>query len=311
MNKSRGINLIIQGPIFSPGVNGKGKKVDYNCVNNINQILNKYKHLFEHIVLATWIKEDISAIDRHKNLHIIQVEDIGGDFKRASCFWGMENIKRQFLSTWAAVDYLNKLIKKTDLLVKLRTDQLVDLNLLVDELKKIYTSGSDKIVIPCINRKYVYPNDYFWAGSLNRMQKFLSAQLYSMSPLYNAHESMIYNYKSHDESMVLSEFNLFMNLVFWNKRKRARRIFENYNIFSKEIIKTCRWRGEYVKDSNQRQFDYECPNTDFDFDFHVRKYINIKRYISAVILKRKHSKKRLKRLIDIMENKNKEMIIAV
>lgn len=299
-NNSKSVNLIIQGPIFSPGINGNGEMVEYNCVKNINQVLTNYKHIFEHIVLVTWVTEDISRIDKHENLHIIQVEDIGGNGKRTSSYWKTENIKRQFFSTWVAVNYLNDFIEQTDLIVKLRTDQSIDLSMLTKELINIYLEQQDKIVVPNLNNRFIYPSDFIFAGSLERMDKFLSDQLYSLTPLYNAHESMIYNYNRNKNT---SEFQLFVNLIFWNKKSRAKRIFNNYSFFSKRIMETCYWRGAFVKNFDQKQFNYKMPNNNLDIAFHFRKYINIKRFISAGILDRKQSKNQLDKLIDIIENK--------
>jgi hypothetical protein len=305
--KSRSIHLIIQGPIFSPGINGKGEKVNYHCEQNINQLVDKYKNIFGHIVLATWKKEDISGINKRDNLHIIQVEDIGGDSKRTSYYWTTENIKRQFLSVWAATDYLSNLINDDDLVVKLRTDQSIDLCLLVDDLDKMHTHDDNKIFIADINSKYFYPSDYFWAGTLSTIQKFLTVQLNAISPLYNAHESMIYNYNKHNDK--LSEFHLLIKLLFWGKMARAKHIQENFSLFPKQVMESCCWRGEYVKNFSQRQFDFQFPKRQLDLSFLMRKYINIKRYTNEGILKRKFSKNRLRKLKEIMENSNNEKIL--
>lgn len=311
MTKSRSINLIIQGPIISPGTNGQGKKVDYNCVNNINQVLGKYKNLFKHIVLVTWKEEDVSTINKHENLHIIQVEDIGGDFKRPSnIFWKTENIKRQFLSTWAGVNYLSNIVEDTDLVIKLRTDQSLDLNLLIDEMENVKKNGDDKIIIPFISLKpFFYPCDYFFAGSHKIMQKFLSDQLYSLFVFMNAHESMVFNYY-HNNKRKVTELQKIINLLCWNERRRVKHIYNNFNLFSKELIFSCYWRGAYITDIDNKLFDFEYPKL-FNLKHLLLKYVNIKRYFITGVLKRKLSKQRLQSLIEIMENKNKKMIITI
>lgn len=308
ITESRSANLIIQGPIFSPGVDGKGEQVKYNCEQNINQLLDKYHGLFKHVVLVTWKDEDTSAINKCDNLHIIQVEDIGGDFKRASnIFWETENAKRQFLSTWAGVDYLRNIAADTDLVVKLRTDQSLDLNLLIDQLEKSGKNGDDKIMIPFISLKpYFYPCDYFFAGSNKTMQKFLSDQLHSLVVFMNAHESMVFNYYHYKRKV--SEFQKIINVLFWNERRRVKHLHKNYELFSKELISTCYWRGAYITKFDNMMFNVEYPKL-FNSHYLLIKYINFKRYFVRSILNRKESKYRLQKLIEIMENKDEKKIL--
>ena len=311
MNESMSINLIIQGPIYSPGVNGEGEKVEYTCVKNINKVLEEYGNLFKNVVLVTWKSEDISGIKKHKNFHIIQVEDIEEDFKNVLI---TEKVKRQLLSTWAGLNYLlTDRIKNTDLVVKLRTDQSLDLNLLLNESEILLEKGNDKIIVPCMDKNTrIYPADFYFVGSAKRMEKFLSQQLYSIFVFTNAHDSMVSNYH-HNKNKMVSEFRKLVNLILWNERKMENQIYNNFNLFSKKLLTTCCWRGEYLKMENiqEYRFDFKCPKKfHLNYSLMKYKYHTINFYFKTSILDRKIAKSRLKRVTDIMENKNGNMIIT-
>lgn len=307
MNILPPINLIIQGPIYSPGVNGEGEVVEFDCINNINSILDKYGNLFHNVVIVTWKKENTTQIKRTENLHILEVEDIGGDFKRASnVHWQTENVKRQFFSTWVGLDYLDSKIKENELVFKLRTDQSINFNLLITELKNKKLIDFNKIVIPfLVSIPMVYAADYYFLGTKTSLNKFLISQLNSPCTFCNAHESIALNY---DKNKEMSEFIKFKQLIFKSERSRIKKLSENFDLFSKELLLSCVWRGKYIINTNNYQFDFHFERK-FNIQFLILKYVNSKRFIISNLINRKKTKEKLIGLTEIMSKDNKEKVI--
>lgn len=153
-------SLVIQGPILSKGRTGKtyleyksreskNLIVEYNCIENIQRLLRAYNHLFKKIVIVTWADEQIETSDVAfcDNCTLLKIEDVTTVYKNSFHPTGQINLLRQYLSLKTGIQELNE-ESDEHFIVKLRTDQFVDLEMLlknhnaypvIDKKNKIYT----------------------------------------------------------------------------------------------------------------------------------------------------------------------------
>ena len=301
------IDLVIQGPMLSPGVSGNGKYVEFECTNNINKTIDLYGKLFENIVLVTWKGQDVSKIQKYNNLKILEIEDIGGDFKNSSNkFWKTENYKRQFYSTYMGLKYLKNNNLSSDFIFKLRTDQTVDFNLLKTELAK--NIDNNKIYIPAYVLSSAiyrtYPVDYFFVSNYDIMEEFLLSQIHAAYGFFNAHESMLFNYypKNLYPKNEFSVFKRVLNSLFWSDKTRVNNLYQRFDTFSQDLYVSCEWRGNFVKTTQNIFFGNSNQTNQDGISFKMR-YLNFKRFVQSYMLNYSGVKKRMKQ-IELLINKN-------
>jgi hypothetical protein len=154
-------NLIIQGPILSVGMTGESylkytaeKTADhivrFNCIANIQNILQRYAHFFNEIVVSTWESETISASDISfcSNCTLIKSKDITGVYKNKKHPNGQIGLIKQFYSLRQGISALTSKEEEC-FIVKIRTDQFVNLELLIKEHENKTTEEKEKKI--CIS----------------------------------------------------------------------------------------------------------------------------------------------------------------
>lgn len=211
-------SLVIQGPILSIGRTGKthiGYKnkeaskqliVNYNCIENIQQLLRTYAHLFKEIVIVTWVDELIEESDIAfcENCRLVKIEDITPSFKSSFHPTGQINLLKQFLSFKKGIEELST-DHKEHYVVKVRTDQFLDLEALLKAHKEsLEEEKAHKIYVPYFSNYEIA--DFYFVGRKNILLDFCNAVMDLPSyPQFN---------------IVGFSVHLIMPLLYWLSKER-------------------------------------------------------------------------------------------
>ena len=137
-------SLVIQGPIVSRGITGRSEKgraegkplevVTHHCKPTIRKTIERYGHLFDQIVVATWEGEDIEAEDLAycPSCQLLKLPPTQYFFKSDRRPTGEVNMLKQYVSTQEGIKAL-EIKAKPHYVVKVRTDQVVQLEALIKE----------------------------------------------------------------------------------------------------------------------------------------------------------------------------------
>lgn len=203
------MNLIIQGPIQSIGRGGKSAWltneqiepediINFNCENNIINILESYSNLFNEIILVSWRNEIISEsflnkVGKFKNLKLLTCDDqeflnvpdfnYHGDL--ATTAVAKNNKLRQFYLIHEALSISTE---RQGFWLKIRTDQYLDLRAFLEiEYKRGF------VYVP----KY-YPrgfHDFYFISDYESLKKM--SQLYVFKHYefdINLHKDFLLNF---------------------------------------------------------------------------------------------------------------------
>lgn len=141
---SASYSLIIQGPILSTGRTGithasyspgeTAAIVDYDCKESIRELLDRYGNLFQEVVIATWEGEPIESdvVQAWSHCHLLKLTPPTKVYKSRYHPTGEIALTKQFYSLKAGLGAL-KAVNKKHYVVKVRTDQIPDLNRMLSE----------------------------------------------------------------------------------------------------------------------------------------------------------------------------------
>ena len=284
-------SLIIQGPLISSGVDGAqahrdiktlkdSDEITWDCREGTRKTINKYGHLFDQIILSIWKSCPKIMIDNSRT-HIIRSPDLN-EIKhtvfRLTGQRGINNSHRQFYS------FLRGLEKLDDekLVVKIRTDQQIDLDTLLDYLKR--DNCRQHIYFPSSNLNN-YVSDYYIAGKVGSLKKIISASLekfYHPNPHLNIETATC-------EFLGLNVAEMQncsdKNFEFpWDEDDKVKNYFflkfrDGYGLLPRQVFKTINWRGtkisnEYFNSSGELVFgDSYFP---FFFIKRIKKILGLK-----------------------------------
>lgn len=271
MNAHQKITLIIQGSMVSPGMTGSGGWAIYSCYKNVEKILQRYGYCVDNFVLSIWDTEEFSY--DHPKLHVVKSINPG----LRSTLNG-EKATSQFLQSYAtyqALLFCERYLRQ-DIVIKIRTDQLVDVVGLINHMKVV--DGAYDDYKKSNQSGYIYfPNalswspysvgDFYIGGHFRDLLNFFEAQVHlashSMSSAFSwVHSDIVfrYAYRYLRKEFNLPDFYYFPNiapafrhdlypcpcrfkysintLVLWEK-------LLNHSIcfFTEEIANSMFWRG--------------------------------------------------------------------
>ena len=260
------VGLLIQGPLLSIG-RGAGnyqKKKDtpedhlikHDCSETIIRNINNYRDLFDEICISTWddeiVPKKLELFLENQEINIFQ--------------FNKENIKklpklkvpnRWTKSTKNIMSRNNNLIQYTGCyegskkfrnithLIRIRTDQEVDIKKLIHELNSI---SSKKILVPSIHyENEIYQiSDFYFGGDYQLMLKF-----FDCSSKYHFDNSPHINpILAFAKENALTELEIDESVLSYSKESFQYKILQNHviktNFFpcAKEIYTKIRWRGE-------------------------------------------------------------------
>jgi hypothetical protein len=266
-------NLIIQGPILSPGRTGKTLNdpltkeaiVDFRCEQTIIDTIEKYGHHFGKILVVTWQSEefDESLLSPYPNCEFIKLVDLAPTLvlRKQRLPTDFNNKFKQFYACAEAAQRLQQRDEK--FILKIRTDQLVDLDRLLQEHRHAVTndsSKSNKVFVPYIVNQTFMISDFYILSEKKTFEKFCSSMLWGNYLEFNSSVhldlSLKYAYVEHREKLNISTRTYFLNS--FNKHVNSDKItLRNYLVryvyeaFSKELIETTIWRGDTIR------YDYD------------------------------------------------------
>lgn len=171
------VHLIIQGPIISWSPKSQTNS-NYDSTENIILLLQNYALQFKSIHIVTWNDQPTNGLAelineaKFHNVYLKKINDpgIGSDIFGAL----PDNRLRQYFSTRAGIDFANSHAHSGDLCIKVRTDQFIDLSLLVKELRAIISADHNKIVFPFALPRDLYSvGDFYIGGKIDVMLQFL------------------------------------------------------------------------------------------------------------------------------------------
>ena len=246
--------LIIQGPLISNGIDGKNahisikslnkdQEVSWDCRQNIINIIEEYGHLFDRVIVSIW-KSCPTFELQYKNVDVIRnpdLEDIKKPVFGLDGSRGVNNSHRQFLSVLSATESLND----DDYVIKIRTDQYIDLSEILSYLEK--QKKLQEIYFPSSNL-YDYISDYFIAGrvfSINSIFKAALKNFYHPNPHYNLETSTCI-YLGMDPGSIPNLSNASFD-VEWSQRDAVASFFmqkfnRGYGLMPK-CFSSVIWRG--------------------------------------------------------------------
>ena len=126
MKNEKKITLIIQGPLISSGMSGSGKIEKYNCYENVKKIIDRHQLEVNHFILSTWDDQDF--IYDHPKLHLVKSKNPGLQSTLSS-----RRLTSDFLQSYGVYNALLfcKENLEQDYVIKVRTDQYIDVNKLI------------------------------------------------------------------------------------------------------------------------------------------------------------------------------------
>lgn len=183
-------HLVIQGPIISKGITGKtyldfqkGVKdqsiVSHNCLRDIQQTIEQFGALCKSISISTWEDEPINDADlpSHPALKLSKLKRLDSQFTSKSTPTGQVNLLRQFHSFKEGIKDLQN-VAEDDFIIKLRTDQFLNLQTLIDEHQSCSEEVRNrKIFIPFFLKSRNTISDFYFVGTAKNMIALCDAVL--------------------------------------------------------------------------------------------------------------------------------------
>jgi hypothetical protein len=264
------LGLIIQGPISSPGITGdmfgKGKYsidsskiVNFQCQENIVNLCKSARPHFEKIIVSTWdnqesrkFKEGIPAA-----VEVLLLQDPGprpGKYKPKNEYeieFLSNNKIRQFQGIRAALEILRKC--NLDLIVKVRTDQYIDIPKLATELREFSNNVADRgffVPYTLTSVPWAIP-DFFIAGTPRNLLSLCELMTSSFEFHWNVHRDLFFKgglvLQPHLTLSVMSMTQRSNDRVTGPEAQVMRRIQEIWLNGSQDLFSAMSWRGKTIE----------------------------------------------------------------
>ena len=260
------LHLIIQGPLLSVNENKPFGESIYDCRPCVARIVNEYQHLFRSMTLVTW--ENQPALVGLPQLQSYYIKDAQRGVKK---YYGygrvyIDNKKKM----WHGIDYaLRKnpyLYQDVDAyIIKIRTDQYLDLELIADFLSLVgdeilkrrifvpfFSYRKDQIALSEFPSAFL--SDYYVFASAPLFFKFIRSQIKPYRDLTRCvHSDSFYRYVAHMFPALYKDQPLsfkIQNGYLYHQTKEP--ILQGYcNCFyplPKSAFATLEWRGAKIAD---------------------------------------------------------------
>jgi hypothetical protein len=283
------ISLIIQGPMLSKGITGKldGKIVEYDCRKNIDEIVSKYCHIFDYIVLCSWENDELAKNYNNPKIKKLLLNDkFKNKFQKIKNNNKINNKERQFYSVLKGCEFFEKKGYE-GLVLKIRSDQIFNLKKIKDFSQKKEIINSNKIYVPFISQKnfkdnspnpIIHFSDYYFLGKLKNIKSFCKIQLYEKEKSESIHRDAFFRYawKRFGKELNIKEKYYFSKnpLIIEENKEIVLKVYDElFAPMLKEFYDTLIWRGKSTKGNNQtkRHIYYE----DWFHNNYKKKYLDI------------------------------------
>lgn len=253
--------LIIQGPLISYGRTGKAIStplknltqsdlVNFNCLENIGNIYKKYSDKLD-IVCVVWDSEppELMAmlLKYIPSNAVVLARDKTPKIKPKSSLIPGNNKYRQFLSSSIGSKWL--LERGCDYLIKMRSDQSLNLEALLVDIKKVSVFRDDFLLVPKLDLLGADNlDDFYFAGKTSLLHQLFTTYAQGKDEFFDlVHLDIFYKWASDfglkpKYSHILREtkfFDLYIDNV-WN------------NLFipaSSLVYESIVWRGEKINEN--------------------------------------------------------------
>jgi hypothetical protein len=264
------IGLIVQGPLLSVGKDGSRAHipkttltesgfVEFDCRENIKRVIAEFGHLFEAVVVSTW-ESELKPGDGWEGASIAASPD-PGEVRRRQYVVRSRNKYRQFIGISRGIEELER-ISAVDYVLRIRTDQYLDLDKLVqnisDQVEK-NSVDSDVIFVPFTRPDDFFVHDIYLASATDTMKQFCDSVLdFDMFEfIHCVHREMIlkYAYARYKDRIEVPEYAYFPLWPPMGASRDTKRIFSYMfkNIFRSlgaEVFETVIWRGSSLNDTH-------------------------------------------------------------
>lgn len=257
------IQLVIQGPLLSVGKTGKedGVTVKYDCRPNVDRIIdyNERFGIFSNIVLCVW-EDDIYADYDNQGVRKIRLPNNfkNATYRRSNGSVTINNKERQFYSSLQGCEELLKLgAKSTDLVLKLRTDQIFEFCILNDFVGSLDEKHLNKIFVPFLSHKTkagmpapkVHMSDYYILGKLRVLRNFFNVQLEENEMTESIHRDAFFRYAwscfGEDLGVDFKYYFTKIGKIFEQHAEVVEKTYrELFYPLPKQCYDTLEWRGE-------------------------------------------------------------------
>jgi len=179
---SKDFAIVIQGPLISSGNSGDGIHVnEFSCIENIQNLILSSKHLVKGYVVSTW-KSSI-PIEVEDDVILLNLDDPG-----PKPVIGYPYPSNEYRQSFGCLSAINKAIEEFNpkYILKIRTDQFVDLPFMIDHMINVDKQTSIYQRIGQSGFLY-FPNmlswspysvgDFFIGGHARDIQAFFEAQI--------------------------------------------------------------------------------------------------------------------------------------
>lgn len=280
----RNIGLIIQGPLVSRGISGRtahiiersklreGDIVSYDCRENIQNIIDRFGHLFSGVVISTW-EDEVKPSDSWKGAALVTANDKG--LKGESLQGILPNNKfKQFFGVLSGIKYLEQ-HSDVDFIIKMRTDQWLDISKILESVEHYLESGRytpEVIFVPRMKKGGF--GDFYFAGNIRTLKSFhrsfLEFNKFEFHSSVHKETWLKYAYVRYRDVIRTSEHGYFSRPPAGRYYcKHSLKIFEFMvqNVFrplSFSCYRTIVWRGEQLsKKGLQKVKEQEIFEEDF------------------------------------------------
>ncbi len=255
--------LLIQGPILSMGRTGatsskdltRDSIVNYECEDLLVTIIKEFGYLFSKILIITWQDEKIdeARFSVFKDCRIIKLQDIAPRLVvgKRNLPTDFNNKYKQFYALSQGVEFVD-----TEYVVKIRTDQYIDLKMLLEEHQsaiKANSADKDKLYIPFIISSNFLVSDFYFVSTKKLFSEYVKAMIWNNYLEFNSSVhidlSLKYAYVHHRDRLRLPLRTYFLNSFSKNNNqdKVTLRNFLSttvYKLLSVDIYNTIIWRGD-------------------------------------------------------------------
>jgi hypothetical protein len=248
------IGIVIQGPIQSAGrVLSDLTRREYDSTYDVKRMLEEIIEIGSIPVVVTWQDQNIDGFSDENRQFIKKVVFPKATLSRVlRNDWNKNSKYRQYYSTLQGVLELKK--KNCKYIVKLRTDNLVNVQDLINHILTLNSSDVDNyFYCPLINldKPHMF-YDFYSFSSISRMEKFCNVILYEKEITANIHFDVFFRWTMHELNLKrsLSDIKLiYPKYPYFNAAQLSlirKGLVEVYRPLPKSIWTSLYWRGEQL-----------------------------------------------------------------
>ena len=248
------IGVVIQGPIQSVGrILTDLSHRTFDATQDVKKMICEAIEVGAHPIVSTWSGQSLELFSKDESDFISECV-----FPRApvSRFlrndWGTNSKYRQYYSTLVGVQELKK--KKCKYVLKVRTDNYVDIKKLLHFISGLDESDAEKYVYtPLINldKPHMF-YDFYTFSSIIRLEEFCNVMLYEKEITTNIHFDVFYRWTKHVMNSKFSLQDVFLiypNYPYFNPAQLELirlGLSDAFRPLPKEVWTDLFWRGEQL-----------------------------------------------------------------